>query len=169
MAIVAASEICEPKIKISPPIWLIGGLTLIVFSMLAPMLYLLIENTLLKFVIIGVIFLVVVRVVSLQLKGNYMVTLQANSNGLFFQTDNYNQYFHVPWENVGIMEKAIFPLNRRGLRIEVTGAYIEQVLNTDKIGNVRTEGGRTFIYTIPQLQDRDKLINRFLALKSGAG
>jgi hypothetical protein len=169
MAIVAARDISEPKIKVSPPMWFIGGLTLIVLGVLASVLYLSVENTLLKFVIIGVIFLILAHVVSLQLRGNYMVTMQANSNGLFFQTDNYSQYFHVPWDNVGIMEKAIFPVNRRGLRIEVTGSYIEQVLNTEKIGNVRTEGGRTFIYTIPQLQDRDKLINRFLALKSRAG
>lgn len=124
-----------------------------------------IERQLIKYAAALMICLVCIGMIRNQLKGNFLVTLQANKSGLYFQTDDVNRYFYVPWQDIGLMEKAIFPVNKRGLRIEVTGGSLARLEGSEHVGNVFAKNDRTFIYTIPQLRDRDKLIRRFNALK----
>ena len=89
-----------------------------------------------------------------------------NKKGVYFQTKNINKYFFVPWINVGVIEKANFPLNKRGLRIEITGEYSTLLQNNNYVGNVKNENNRTYVYTITQLLNRDKLIQKFSRLRN---
>ena len=166
MSLIAAAQISEPKLKVSPPawvfvfVWAIFVAIFIFFYAAQP------ANPYVKYSLEAVWGLAMLGVVRNQLKGNYLVTLQANSAGLYFQTSDANQYFYVPWKNVGQIEKAIFPLISRGMRIEITGDSARSVANSDDVGNVRIEGGRTFVYTIPQLHHRDRLIKQLESFRS---
>ncbi|MBI1424758.1 MAG: hypothetical protein GC149_15035 [Gammaproteobacteria bacterium] len=164
MPLIAANEISEPRLKVSPPaavfalVWIIFVAILFVFLM-AP-------DSFVKYSLVAVWGLVLLAVLRKQLMGNYLVTLQANRDGLYFQTSKANQYFHAPWKNVGQIEKTLFPLNSKGLRVEITGDLVESIKHAEDAGNVGTEGGRTFIYTIPQLNNRDKLIKRLESFRN---
>ena len=166
MSLIAAKDITEPKIKVSPPGWLLALFYLMPVVLLVVIDNLPIEHLLIKYVAALMICLVGIAIARKQLKGNFLVTLQANKSGLYFQTDDVNRYFYVPWQDIGLMEKAVFPVNKRGLRIEITGESLARLKDSDHVGNVFAKNDRTFIYTIPQLHDRDKLIKRFAELKS---
>lgn len=165
MTLVSSTQISAPKIKVSPPSWVLALFWVVFTVIILALTRLQVTEVIVKYALIGICCLVMLGVLRNQIKGNFLVTMQANKDGVYFQTCDNNQYFYVPWKNVGIMEKTIFPLNTRGLRIEVTGESVETIKNTSYVGNVRTESGRTFIYTIPQLQNRDRLIDQLSTLK----
>ena len=167
MSIVFSKDIEEPKILVTPPKLvkaIVFGLLLILFVAIAclPM-----DSIALKIGILLAYGLVLLGIYRNICYGNYLVTMQGNSEGLFFQTDDKKKYFHVPWVFVGAIEKTTFPLNSRGLRIEVIGEYKKIVANTVAIGNVRNIENKIFIYTTPQLMDRDKLIDRLFGFMLG--
>ena len=89
---------------------------------------------------------------------DFLTILQANHDGLFFRMRQDDLYCFVPWEKVGVMEKAVYPVNRRGLRVEILGGLPECLGRPDLQAEVRTENGHNYVYTIPQLRDRDELI-----------
>jgi hypothetical protein len=167
MNLVTSAQIGAPKLKVSPPSWVLVLFWAVSIAVLVALSQLAVTDIIVKYVLIGICSLVMLGVLRNQLKGNFLVTIQANKDGLYFQTSDTNQYFCVPWKNVGLIEKAIFPLNSRGLRIEVTGELVEQIKNSKKIGNVKAENGHTFIYSIPQLRNRDRLIEQFESFKMG--
>lgn len=166
MKLVSSKDISIPKIRVSPPIWIWAFLWVVFILFLVALSLLPIQNGAVRYLLIGIAFLVMLGMLRQQVKGDYLVTPQANSEGLYFQTDDFHQYFFVPWSNVGVMEKAVFPLNSRGLRFEVTGIYADHLMGISHVGNVRNEDNRVFVYTIPQLHDRDKLIRQFSELKN---
>ena len=153
--------------KISPPLWVFILFWVVSIAVLIALSQLAVASVVIKYALVGIYGLVMLGVLRKQLKGNYLVTLQANTDGLYFQTDDTNQYLYIPWKNVGRLEKAIFPLNSRGLRIEITGDLVEPIKRSKEVGNVRTENGHTYIYTTPQMRDRDRLIGQFESFKAG--
>lgn len=165
MNIVSSKTIHPPKIKVSPPLWIMISFGLAWAAAFVLLMQLAITNIPVKYGIVGIFTLVTLGILRNMFKGNFLTTMQANKDGVYFQTDNTNQYLYVPWENVGQIEKAIFPLNKRGLRIEITGDDIDLVKTSKDIGNIKTENGRTYIYTIPQLRDRDELIKKLESLR----
>ena len=168
MTLVSSAQIGTPKITVSPPFWALLFCWVVFIAILITLTQMNVTEVFVKYALIGICVLLMFGVLRNQLKGNFLATLQANKDGLYFQTSDTNQYFYVPWNNVGIIEKAIFPLNSRGLRIEITGETVVSLESTNHVGNVRTEKGRTFVYTIPQLRDRDKLIDQFMFLKKAS-
>jgi len=166
MTLVSSAQIGTPKITVSPPFWAMLFFWVVFIAILITLTRLNVTEVFVKYTLIGVCVLLMFGVLRNQLKGNYLVTLQANKDGLYFQTSDTNQYFYVPWNNVGIIEKTLFPLNSRGLRIEITGETVVPIKSTNHVGNVRTENGHTFVYTIPQLHNRDKLIDQFMFFKN---
>ena len=76
-------------------------------------------------------------------------------------TDETNRYFHIPWANVGVIEKAVL----RGLRIEVIGAYKDEGRHATLAGDIRCIEDSVFVYTIPQLNNRDNLIDNLIDFK----
>jgi hypothetical protein len=168
MTLVSSTQIGEPKIKVSPPAWALTFVWAVFALSIFALTKLQGADVLVKYALVSIGMLIMLGVLRNHLKGNFLVTMQANKDGLYFQARDQNQYFYVPWKNVGIMEKTIFPLNSRGLRIEITGESVGTLKSTNHVGNVRTENGRTFVYTIPQLRNRDKLIDQFSSLKQGS-
>ena len=124
-----------------------------------------IESIAIKGAMAAVIALILIGIIKNQKKGNYLATMQANNAGLYFQTGKQNQYYYVPWKYIGVLEKAVFPLNSRGLRIEVIGEESKKLQDLNQVGNIREENGRIYIYTIPQLRDRDKLLDALMRFK----
>lgn len=165
MNLVSAEQIASPKLKVTPPWWIMFFFWGVAIAILVLVFLLPISNMLIKYVVIGTYALVLLGLVRNQFKRNFLVTMQANRHGLYFQTDDIDQYFFVPWKNVGQIEKAIFPVNRRGLRIEITGKLSDIVKNSNEPGNVMTENGCTYIYTLVQLHNRDGLIQKIQTLR----
>lgn len=165
MNLVTSEQISPPKITVGPPLWAVILFWLLSLAVLVMITQLPLGTIIIKYALLGIYGIVLLGVLRNQLKGHVLVTLQANNDGLYFQTNDTNQYCYVPWRNVGLIEKAIFPLNRRGIRIEVTGDLVEEIKSGTEVGNVRTEKGRTFIYTIPQLRNRERLIKQFESFK----
>ncbi len=156
MTLVEANDIHPPKYMLAPPWWALAlywpvfiGAGLLVHQL--P-----IDNEVLRFTVLGINWSVVILVLLNTLRRDRLVTLQANHEGLFFRTDGHDRYLFVSWEVVGRIEKATFPLNRRGLRIAISEDYAEAARQA--LGNVTNEGGQSFIYTIPQLRNRDSLV-----------
>lgn len=166
MTLTTSTQIRAPKIKVSPPPWVWIIFWLISIAVLAALSQLPSENAILKYAVFGIYGLVLIGVIRNQLKGNFLVTLQANQDGLYFQTSDTDKYFYVPWSNVGLIENAVFPLNSRGIRIEITGELADTIKNSTEIGNVRTENGCTYVYTIPQLRNREKVIEQLNAFNT---
>lgn len=162
---VHSNDIHDPKIKVAPPRFIIPVYIIIMAILVAAVIYLPIAGFMVKSIIVAVIALMLFGIIRNHRKGSYLTTMQANADGLYFQTDDYNQYYFVPWKHIGVMEKAVFPLNSRGLRIEVEDEAAEDMVSGQYVGNIRVENGRTFVYTLPQLQDRDKLIEKMRTLK----
>lgn len=167
METIPSAQIDEPKVKVSPPSWALMIFLAISIGVFIALSQLPMANAIVKYSLLAIYGLAMLGILRKQLTGNYLATLQANAHGLYFQTDNTNEYVHVPWTNVGSIEKTLFPLNTRGLRIEITGDLIEPVRHSKDLGNVRSENGRTYIYTIPQLHRRDSLIEQFESLRKG--
>ncbi len=167
MPLVSARNIEDPKMVVAPPTWVriaIGVALVAIFALIA---VLPIASSILKvaaLIIYGVVLLGIARNA---LVGSQMATMQANDEGVYFQTDDASRYLLVPWDNIGAIEKVVFPVNKRGLRLEVTGPYRDVVETTEHVGNVQAIEDRVFIYTIPQLNDRDRLIDMLLAFKRG--
>lgn len=164
MSLVPAKSIKTPKLKVTPPLWVkiaVGSALLLVFL---AMFFLPAGLGFLRTVILSAYGMVLVVIVIRALDKNYLVTVQANRDGLYFQSKRTSRYFFVPWRCIGVIEKAEFPLNKRAIRIEVTGDYKGSISRTEHIGNVLSVEDRIFIYTAPQLNDRLMLIdemNRF--------
>ena len=160
MSLVPVESIKNPKLLVSPPRWVwisVISLQLLIFCAL---FFIPIGSMPVKGTLLALYAIVIMALVKKAKKTNYLVTMQVNRDGVYFQTDMKNHYFFVPWRCVGIIEKAAFPLDKRGLRFEITGEYSKSIRNANSIGNVMTEKQRTFVYTLPQLNDRDKLIER---------
>lgn len=166
MNLVDVTQIASPKITVSPPFWAMALFWIVSVAVLAVLGYLPVVDGI-KYVLIGIYGLVLLGLLRNQLKGGFLTTMQANKDGLYFQTSKASQYVHVPWNNVGLMEKTMFPLNKRGLRVEIIGGLVEQIRRSKDIGNVFHEDGRTYIYTLPQLRDRDELIEQFETFRAG--
>ncbi|QKI89474.1 hypothetical protein [Thiomicrorhabdus xiamenensis] len=166
MELIHGNEIESPVIKVTPPAY---AKMFVVAGLLAlPLALLLLPIVLwLKVLSLSLYALVLFGIVRNYLKGFFLVTMQANLKGLYIQSDDYNDYYHFPWHSIGVIEKCIFPLNRRGLRIEICGDDRKEVLSS-RIGNVERVTGKTFIYTLPQLLNRDRLIADFDKLRKRA-
>jgi hypothetical protein len=167
MRFVQANEISEPKLVVAPPkivLWIFGFIWLlfVVLMIFLPM------ASSIKAAIIVVLALFLYGMIKNYKQGNYLATMQVNHAGLYFQTDEQNQYYFIPWKYIGALEKTTFPLNDRGLRIEIIGEGSEALKMTNKVSNVVEEGAHTYIYTIPQLRDRDKLLNDIAKFKKSA-
>jgi len=148
--------------EVAPPKWVMmigASLFLLIFVAL---FFIPIDRTPLKIGIIGIYGIVLLALINRARGGNYLVTMQANRDGVYFQTDEVQSYFFVPWRCIGAIEKAVFPLNSRGLGFEITGEYKNIVRDIDFVGNVMSVEEKIFIYTIPQLNDRDKLIEKMV-------
>ena len=165
MRLVLSQEISEPKLEVAPPNIVIWIFSIILVVAIVLVIYSPISSVAIKAAIATVIALILFGIIKNKRKGNYLTTMQANNAGLYFQTDEQNQYYYVPWEYIGVLEKAVFPLNSRGLRIEVIGEESKKLKTMNKVGNIREENGRTYIYTIPQLRDRDKLLKDLMNFK----
>jgi hypothetical protein len=165
MSLVSAENIEEPKIKVTPPVWVKAFVGLFLAFLLVIIAGSPIDSVPLKFTILFLYSAVLLRVIRKHIKGNYLVTMQANHHGVYFQTTEEKTYYHLPWSGVGVIEKTIFPLNSRGIRVEVTGDYMAIVKSTDQIGNVKEIENKLYIYTITQLNDRDILIEKLLRFK----
>ncbi|MEJ2691841.1 MAG: hypothetical protein P8166_02010 [Candidatus Thiodiazotropha sp.] len=162
MSLVSVETIKTPKMAVAPPKWLMVIVASMFLLIFVALFFIPIDSTPLKIAIIGVCGVVLLAIANRARGGNYLVTMQANRDGVYFQTDRDQSYFFIPWRCIGAIEKAAFPLNSRGLRFEITGEYKNIVRDTDLVGNVMSMEEKIFIYTIPQLNDRDKLIEKII-------
>ena len=162
MSLVSAESIPSPKIEVAPPKWalmIVASLFLLIFVAL---IFIPIDSAPLKIGVISIYGVVLLALVNRARGGRYLVTMQVNRDGVYFQTDQPQRYFFVPWRCIGAIEKAAFPLNSRGLRFEIIGEYKNIARDIDFVGNVMSVEEKVFIYTIPQLNDRDKLIEKMI-------
>jgi len=160
MSLVPVKSIKSPKLEISPPGWLritIGGIVALVYAVL---LFLPIPIPFLKAVFLG-LYTALLLVLAKRLRDrNNLVTLQANRDGVYFQTDLKDRYFYVPWRHIGKIEKAGFPLHSHALRVEILGEYRAPLRNSGHVDYVMSQDDRTFVYTLPQWNDRNRLMER---------
>jgi len=70
-------------------------------------------------------------------KGKYRPSLIADSNGMYFPSQTSEKYYFISWAHVIAVEKASFPLNSRGLRVEIVCQCFDDAII--QIGNVRNE------------------------------
>jgi hypothetical protein len=157
--IVDATGIARDAYRVSPPHWVVWSVVL--FFVVVDLLFFLQppkEMVAFKWPVVAVLSLVLVGLLRVVFRENYLVTLVADGHGLYFQLTEITKYFFVPWEDVRKIEKAIFPVNKRGLRVSVDCRYWERA--SRELGNARKERGECFIYTIPQLRNRDSLIKK---------
>lgn len=138
---------------------------LIAFAVLIGLMQLPVKSAKVEYLLVGLYIFVLLLLIRNFMKGDFLVTLQVNTFGMYFQTSNQKQYVYVPWEFIGRIEKSLFPLNQRGIRIEVLGDNIQKALLEAGLGNVHKDAGRTFVYTLPQLHSREKLIARLTAFR----
>ncbi len=169
MGLVSSSDIRHPRLEVAVPGFVVWSLALVFLVIIVFVLSLPVIGNAMKTMIVSLIALVSFGVVRNLRRGDCLTTMQVNGDGLFFQADDYRRYYHVPWECTGLIEKAVFPLNRRGLRFEVLGEVAEALRCSGHVGNVVTEGDRTFVYTIPQLRNRDRLIRDIQQFRALAG
>lgn len=161
--LIDAKDIDEDCYKIRPPRWVLCAYGFIFVTIYCGLIYLPVGNVSLKWSIIAIATVILVGIFRAIIKDNYLVTLIADRRGLYFQTGIAGRYYSVPWAHVVIIEKVMFPLNSRGLRVEVKCECVDDDIKV--VGNYFKESGRCFIYTIPQLLDRDKLIEKFGQMK----
>ena len=105
MCSVSEENIKGPKINVTPPMWVKIIVGLVFILLLIALAYSPIDNVILKLLLIGTFSAVLIGILRKAIKGNYLVTMQANDDGLYFQTDNERRYFHVPWSCIGLMGK----------------------------------------------------------------
>ena len=84
MTLIAAKDITEPTIQVSPPEWLLVLVCVMPIVLLVAIFNLPIESPFIKYVAALMICLVGIGMIRNQLKGNFLVTLQANKSGLYF-------------------------------------------------------------------------------------
>lgn len=162
MSLVSAESIKTPKMEVAPPKWIMIIVASLFSLVFVALFFIPIDSTPLKIALVGIYGVVLFAIINRAWRGNYLVTMQANRDGIYFQTDKAQSYFFVPWRCIGTIEKAAFPLNSRGLRFEITGEYKNIVRDIDSVGNVMSVDEKIFVYTIPQLNDRDKLIEAMI-------
>jgi hypothetical protein len=160
--LVKVSEIDKDSYRISPPMWTIF---LYVFVTLAitPLLFQPSVTLGIKTLLVAIISVIWVGLFRLVANKNRSVTLIADQKGLYFPSRTQGEYFLIPWTSVLAVEKTTFPLNSRGLRVEVDCKCF--AVAAIEIGNITKEHDRCFVYTIPQLRDRDKLIEELECIK----
>lgn len=161
--LVLLKDIDSPRLCVAPPFWIMCGVWVVLSSILLIVIEAHIDISLLKFVLgIGVVVVVGVFV---KTQRTNATTLVANKDGLFFSTLPVGKYHFIPWANIGFIEEADFPVNERGIRVEITGEHAVLAKSGDLYGNVRHESGKIFIYTLPQLRSRKKLIQDIVEYK----
>lgn len=153
---VDAVVIDKDSFRVAPPRWILplGILFLISINIviaLQPS-----EVFAFKWLIVAVLLVFLIGLLRATAKSNYLVTLAADRRGLYFQSTEIDKYFFVSWQHVRSIEKASFPVNTRGLRIAVDCEYYADAER--ELGNVKKEHGQCFIYTIPQLRSRARVI-----------
>lgn len=159
--LVDVNTIDATNYKVKPSNWIIA-LYIVVFLTIDVALFFLTENKLIKWGGIAICSAILIKI-SMQFNADTYLTLAADRKGLYFQTSMPGQYSFVDWVHVGVIEKTIFPLSSRGLRIQIGS---ECFVDANKIiGEVRNEDGRCFIYTIPQLRDRDEVIAKLYSMR----
>ncbi|WP_457677066.1 hypothetical protein [Thiolapillus sp.] len=168
MSVVDSASIEEPRLVVAPAAWLFMGALALLFTAFLLVVFLPMGSEPLKGPIVLVSGLVLIGVTRNYFRGDYLATMQANAQGLYFQTDHPHRYFYLPWEYVGSLEATSFSLNSRGLRVEVLGDYRDRLVRSRQVGNVRTENGRTYVYTLPRLRDREQLIQQLENFRKGA-
>jgi hypothetical protein len=114
MNLISSEDIKSPKIEVSPPSWIRLLIWLIFILIFVVLFKPPIGNSSIKYVAAAIFGLVMFGILRNQFKGNYLVTMQANKGGLYFQTSDPNRYYYVPWHNVGMMEKAVFSSEQAG-------------------------------------------------------
>lgn len=152
------TDIDRNSFEIKPPRWVLGFSVVVMVTIYIGLIFVSFGSDKLKWLVIAILTLVLIFVFKNFAKNDYLLTLIANRFGLYFYTGESGVFYFVPWKHVGVLEKAIHPVNSRGLRLEVDCSYIAG--DMDKVGNVVKEGGRCFIYTIPQLLNRDNVIGK---------
>ena len=165
MSLISAKSIKKPNLKVTPPLWVkitLGSILILVCLaiFLSPSLGSGLKTTILS------IYTVVLLVLAVKaLDKDYLVTMRVNRDGIYFKSDKARSYFFVPWRCVGSLEKAPFPLNKRTLQIEITGDYKNSIGNSEHVANVMWVGDKIYVYAIPQLNNRDRLIEKMLNYK----
>jgi len=124
---ISLDEIDKPIFKIALPIFVLIFIVLVFMLILIAIIFLPFDDEYLRLGVLGIYVIVTFGIYRNYLKGGFLILLCANKKGLYFQTDEPKNYFYIPWGNIGIMEKTIYPVNQRGLRIEITGEYIEHL------------------------------------------
>jgi hypothetical protein len=148
--------------EVAPPKWVMTIVASLFLLVYVALFFIPLDSMPLKIAILGLYGILLLALIYKVRSGNYLVTMQINRDGVYFQTDKAQNYFFVPWRCIGAIEKAAFPLNSRGLRFEITGEYKNIVRDIDFVVNVMSVEEKIFIYTIPQLNDRDKLIEKMI-------
>ncbi|WKE67001.1 hypothetical protein PVT67_07120 [Gallaecimonas kandeliae] len=156
MKLVPAKQIKKPRLVVSPAP-LVMALLGLGFALLVLGLALLPLNEGLRLGLQGALALLMLGMAR-NLWRHGLASLVANGEGLYFLSEVPGRFYLVPWQGIGVMEKAMFPLNRKGLRIEVLGHYAAGLQKDDLVPNTQRESGRFFVYTLPQLHSRDSLL-----------
>jgi hypothetical protein len=165
MSLVPVKSIKTPKLVVTSPKWVKVAVGSVLVLLFIALFLIPLNSTPIKVGIAGLYVAVIFSVFKKVRDTIYAVTMQANRDGVYFKSDRAKYYYFVPWRCIGRIEKAAFPLNARALRLEITGEYRSGVQTNDSIGNVMSVEDRLFIYRNPQLNDRDKLIDKLLYLK----
>lgn len=154
--VVDMTEIDGDCYKLRPPGWIFFLYVLVLLLILGLLISQPASTFELKWFLVAIVSVVLVGLLKMLIKANYLVTLIADRRGLYFPSRIAESYYLIPWARVLTIEKVSFPLNRRGLRVRVDCDCFNAAVS--EIGNVLKEQGRCFIYTIPQLRNRDKVI-----------
>lgn len=165
MSLVSAKSIKRPHMKVTPPRWVkitLGSLLIMVYLAVAFVPSLGAAPKISIMSLFGILLLAGARKA---LGNGSWETMRINRDGIYFKTDEPRTYFFVPWRCVGSIEKAPFALHKRTLRIEITGDYKSSVSNTARVANVMSVGDKLYVYTLPRLNDRDRLIEKMLNYK----
>lgn len=161
--IVDITEIDRDCYKIRPSGWVLSLNVLVLLLILGFLISQPASTFELKWFVVAIISVVLVGLLKALIRANYLVTLIADRKGLYFPGRIAERYYLIPWAQVLTIEKVSFPLNSRGLRVGVDCDCFNAAVS--EIGNVVKEQGRCFIYTIPQLRNRDKVIKALESIR----
>lgn len=160
--IVNVIDIDKNCYKIEVPHWVFVPYALIIL-MVGVLIFQSSITLALRYFLVAIVIVLLVGVIKAFNKGKYRPSLIADSNGLYFPSQIAEKYYFISWAHVIAVEKASFPLNSRGLRVEIDCQCFDDAVI--QIGNVSNEDGRCFIYTIPQLRDRDEVIAKLYSMR----
>jgi hypothetical protein len=163
--VVDIKEIDRDCYKLRPPRWVYLLFILAILMILVLVIFHPESAFALKLFGVAISFAMITGVLKSLTNAN-SATLIADRNGLYFPGRIAGKYFLIPWAQVITIEKASFPLNSRGLRVHVDYACFHAAAN--EIGNVVRDQGMCFVYTIPQLRNRDQLISDLESIKSSS-